>query len=172
MSKTMLPRNIDPIKFAQEQQALEGKLPLDKMARLVPMCHPGVQLGEAEVWIQGNRDIQGLPYLKGTVKATIPLTCQRCLERVDYSISTEFQLSPVHSEDQADSLPSSYEALILNENNEVSLCDLVEDELLLALPIVPKHKESECKKHMAKKDEMKIAKKKNHPFEKLRELTE
>jgi uncharacterized protein len=59
-------------------------------------------------------------------------------------LATEFSFSPVKNDDAAENLPSYYDAIDLDENGEVNLLALVEDELILAIPLIPMHKPEDC----------------------------
>ncbi len=139
-----LPLTIDPIKFAEERLFIKGSLSLCDMSRLVDVCKREKLSADASVQMEGGIDRQGLPYLRGIVEADIPLTCQRCLKTMSYRAFSEFTLSPVFNEKQAEKLPFCYEALIVKAGFEIVLSDLVEDELLLVLPLIPKHDETVC----------------------------
>lgn len=79
-----------------------------------------------------------LATIHGTIKATLALTCQTCLNEVLWPIDATINLGVVSSLEQADRLGSEYEPLLL-ESEKISLLELVEDEILLALPDFPKH---------------------------------
>ncbi|MDE2235219.1 MAG: DUF177 domain-containing protein [Gammaproteobacteria bacterium] len=77
--------------------------------------------------------------VQGAVEATLMLSCQRCFAEVELPVKSEFTLAWVRSETQAAELPESYEPL-LSASGRVKIADLVEDELLLALPLAVLHK--------------------------------
>jgi uncharacterized protein len=72
------------------------------------------------------------------VAAKVRLVCQRCLEKMDWPLEVKFSLALVHDDDEAAALPAEYEPLLWPDGSG-SLAALVEDELLLALPAVPRH---------------------------------
>jgi uncharacterized protein len=135
---------IDPLEFAEEQHYLKGLLDLNKMLRLKTVCCENQPLGQAKIWVKGDVDQEGIACLSGEVVATLPLVCQRCLEIMNYVVRTEFALSPVHNDKEAQQLPSYYEPLYLSEKNTVVLSDMIEDELILSLPLVAKHDQKDC----------------------------
>ena len=79
-----------------------------------------------------------LSTIQGEIKANLIVECQSCLKQFVLPISRNFKLGLVNSLEQADRLASDCEPLIL-ENQKISLNELVEDELLLALPDFPRH---------------------------------
>ena len=119
------------------RQAMEaaGRLHLDTLPRLRAA-------GEAEVQLRVSDDGSGRVIVQGRVKAQLTLTCQRCLGPVTRALTTEFKLVWVHSDAQAAALPEPYEPL-LSASGRVKVNELLEDELLLALPIVAVHATAE-----------------------------
>lgn len=138
----LLPKSIDPIRVARQGAHLAGKLPLNTCARLQSICDQGEL--QADVEIELNMDMEArVPFLSGVIEATVNMTCQRCNQPMQYDLKVPFLLSPVVSEKAAKNLPHDYDPLIVTDES-VLISDLVEDELLLALPMVPKHEEGEC----------------------------
>ena len=78
------------------------------------------------------------PCLDGEVSLIIYLTCQRCLEELPVSLDLNFSLAFVKNESQAEELSKHLE-IYLFEGEELSLIDLISDEILLSIPMVPKH---------------------------------
>lgn len=85
-----------------------------------------------------GRNEAGHRLIEGRVDTTVDLTCQRCLEPVAVEVHAEVMLGVVNHEQDIGKLPESTEPLVLDEN-PVWLADLIEDEILLALPVVPRH---------------------------------
>ena len=94
--------------------------------------------GEAEVEFVLDRDAAGRLYMKGSARATVAMTCQRCLESVELPLLAEFNLGLVQGEQEAERLPEEYEPLRAGRD-PVDVAPVFEDELLLALPVVPRH---------------------------------
>lgn len=72
------------------------------------------------------------------------MQCQRCMDEVEIAIDSTFTLGVVDSEAFAEKLPEKYEPLLIEEDEKLFLQDLIEDELILALPIVAMHPDQEC----------------------------
>jgi uncharacterized protein len=87
--------------------------------------------------------------LKIKALTTIPLTCQRCLDDSLQNIEVNSQFILLNTQDEVDDFPleNDDEDALLNAY-EFNLFDLIEDELLLALPLVPKHADQNCQKHL------------------------
>lgn len=87
---------------------------------------PGAS-GEAEVW------------LHLAVEAVLPMTCQRCLASLDAALQVDQSFRFVADEATAAAQDDASEEDVLVLAPEFDLPALVEDELLMALPIVPRH---------------------------------
>ena len=103
------------------------------------------------------------------MEAELELRCERCLEPVKQHIESDFRFGLIASEDEADLLPREFEPLLVSES-EQSLLELVEDELLLSLPIVARHDE-ECSEILQKhKDDDEVQHDTYRPFAALKDL--
>lgn len=89
-----------------------------------------------------DTDSDNRPYIGGHVQGQLVLECQRCLEDVSEQIDIDFRLVLVKHEDQAKGLPED-EVLVV-DTDSVSLYGIIEDEVMLSLPIVIMHPEQEC----------------------------
>ncbi|MFU8838258.1 MAG: YceD family protein [Thiohalomonadaceae bacterium] len=141
MFSERLPVHIDPLRMVEARRVLQGVLPLAEMDRLQSSTVRAD--GEVHVELEFGTDLEGIRYMRGQLRAEVSLECQRCLQAMAFPIDSCFALALVRNETQAESLPSHYEPLVL-DGEPLFLRDVIEDELLLALPIVPKHPEGVC----------------------------
>jgi uncharacterized protein len=137
----ILPQYIQPLKMAEKNTILSGKLPLSAFPRLADMLTH--QTNEVKIELRLGRDDEYIAYLIGTLEVSLPLICQRCWKTVDYDLALPISLSPVLSEAAGKKLPDRYEPLVLQEDY-LLLAEMIEEELLLGLPMVPKHAQSDC----------------------------
>jgi uncharacterized protein len=79
------------------------------------------------------------------------LRCQRCLEALVYRVDSEMSLALVSGMDGARQLPERYDPLLVSDRL-IRPRDLIEDELLLALPQIPMHDPEACKAMSAELD--------------------
>lgn len=131
-----LPEYINPWKLARNGAQLEGALTLETLPRLVDAVHS--HGARAEISWHFSLDEEGRPRLTGTTRAEVQLLCQRCLEPVTSTLDAALNLVVVHPGQTPPELDSPWEALEVADAT-ISLAELVEDELLLALPLVPRH---------------------------------
>ncbi|MFP5344922.1 MAG: YceD family protein [Gammaproteobacteria bacterium] len=136
-----LPLVVDVVRYVETGRRLTGELPLSGMTRLLPLLHNA----SGAVWLdlQFGKDDLTVANVRGEIRAQLRLQCQRCLQPFDYPVQVKCALGAVTSEAEADKLPGDYEPLLVTSQN-MPLAAIVEDELLLALPVAPMHKEGEC----------------------------
>jgi len=92
--------------------------------------------GEARYALEFGRDSLGIAYLALRVEAALPLVCQRTLETFAYRVALDQRLGLIASESEEAALPEGYEPLLIPDG-QLDLADVIEDELILALPVVP-----------------------------------
>ena len=78
-------------------------------------------------------------WLHLNVVVSLPLTCQRCLGPVDVGLQIAREFRFVASEEVAEQQDDDCEEDLLVQSREFDLAGLIEDEVLLALPLVPRH---------------------------------
>jgi uncharacterized protein len=98
----------------------------------------------ADFEVAFRRDEGGRGVVLGRVRATLPLQCQRCLGVVEHGVDAAMHLMLLQGPDLNADLPEPYEALPVIDG-WVAPADLIEDELLLALPQIPMHSVGACR---------------------------
>jgi uncharacterized protein len=142
MSKENLPEKINPFRLAEAGASLRVTLQLKDMQRLrTSLANDD---GEVEVEIQFGIDQQGTRFLRGHINTQLILQCQRCMDTFVYGIIDDFLLGVVKTEEAAKELPEMYEPIFAEDGMLVTQ-DIIEDELIVGLPIVPMHKLKDCK---------------------------
>lgn len=132
--------SIDPIALATKGRVIEGKIPLAELHRILPMVRSNA--GEVDFRLNFNIDEAGIPRVQGKVQATLILQCQRCMEDMEFPVSSKVRLGIVPSREAAEHLPDNYEPLVCDD--ETTIVSVIEDELILSLPIVAMHTVEEC----------------------------
>ena len=136
-----LPEYIDPWHFGEVGKELSGYVEISKLPRLSEILVD--KEGKAEFVFRFRRGGKQRIHITGYVCACLSLECQRCLEPVCIQIATEIDAVVVEGIEEAKRLPDEIEPLMADERL-IRLYDVVEDELLLALPFVAMHPEGEC----------------------------
>lgn len=137
----LLPLKVDPFRSAENQITLQGTLSIENMQRLCTSLTD--VMGQVAVNLVFGKDEQGIRYIKGHLDTQLHLQCQRCLEPFKYEIMGDFLAGIVHTEQEAEALPERYDPLIILDNMLI-LSDMIEDELIISLPIVPMHALKDC----------------------------
>jgi uncharacterized protein len=161
-----LPEVVDFLKQVDKNSCFEGSWPLARFDRLRQV----ISSDEGDVSISVRFGIRsGIRCLDGSVSAQLELECQRCLQPLTKQIQSEFHLGLVTSDEEAAGLPTEFEPFEVVAG-EQSLIDVLEDELLLSLPIVAMH-DQDCINDMHMKDEHETASGDTYkPFAGLRDL--
>lgn len=121
-------------------RVFEGVLPLAAMSRLkgsLAVSGAGETEGDARVVVGFGRDALQVPYVELEIEAELPLECQRSLQQFLLPVRMVQRLGLVASEADEAALPPGYEALVVPADGALRPADLVEDELILAVPVVP-----------------------------------
>lgn len=135
-----LPEIVEAGRLAERRAQLHGVIELERLPRLAGQL---VAPSTAEVSVEFESGSQGMPCLIGQVSAELPVECQRCLDTLVICARPSFRFAVVDDSSQADPVPEGYEPL-LAAGLRVRLWKLIEDELLLALPLSPRHGHGEC----------------------------
>ncbi|HKN79561.1 MAG TPA: YceD family protein [Lysobacter sp.] len=130
-----LPEQLDAWRMVAARRTFEGALPLSTMPRLRDSLVDTE--GDARVEIDFDTDALRVPYIELRITAKLPLECQRSLQRFAYPVRIVQRLGLIRDEADEEALPEGYEALLVGENGLLRPAELVEDELILAVPVVP-----------------------------------
>jgi uncharacterized protein len=137
-----LPATIDPIQLAERAAHLTGTLPLAGMARLKEACIGGEDGVEIDLRFDRSTDAQ-VYEAHGVIQAALRVTCQRCLEPMMLTLTVRPQWLYVRAGEGRET-PIDEAAELMEADRPVALSELVEDELLLAMPMIPMHRLEEC----------------------------
>ncbi|MFC6631750.1 YceD family protein [Microbulbifer taiwanensis] len=139
-STAALPKSVDARKLVQREQHLVGILPQESLERL---CAAVESIdGNVRADLEFGRDLQRHQVVSGKLNCSVQLQCQRCLQPVAEEVRAEFRWGIVWSEEQGNALPRDLDPVI-QDGDELNLYQVLEDEILLNLPMVAYHEE-EC----------------------------
>lgn len=136
------PTSIDSLRFARTGECLSGELPVASLVRLsggLPSPDGAVRYRLCGTMREGR------PCLELKVEATVQMICQRCLEPFAVNVVSESVMPVARDEAQLELWERDdplLDALVADPHQHVPA--LVEDEMLLSLPVVPRHPEGEC----------------------------
>jgi uncharacterized protein len=125
--------------LADAGRKVELAIPVERLERIADSLasRDGLVTGSVELSREAGRIIADV-----TLDARLSLRCQRCLGPMPMTIDSSSHMALVESEAAAAALPPELETALAPEG-WMRLADLVEEELLLALPAAPRH-EGQC----------------------------
>ena len=137
------PNLIDPEVFAAEQQQLQGSFLLKELDERV-WSHEYFADTQTRIafTLQGGRDRWQRLFLDLTVKADVPLLCQRCIKPVPFELDESSRIVLFADEtrlDEAMLTDDELEGMLIEK--ELDVRSLVEDQILMALPFSPRHED-------------------------------
>ncbi|MCC6209220.1 MAG: DUF177 domain-containing protein [Gammaproteobacteria bacterium] len=136
-----LPETVHWDRLTEGGEILRGAMALRGMARLAGCLLDDE--GDVDVELELGVDAQKVRYLRGHLRTTLNLVCQRCLQPLPYPLDIDICLGLLVSEDQMERLPEVYDPYVL-DHRKAELRTIVEDELMLALPLIPTHDAAHC----------------------------
>ena len=129
-----VPETLDAWRMVAARRQFEGCVPLSAMDRLAGSLADTE--GECRYALEFGRDALQVPYVELSIEAGLTLVCQRSLERFVFPVKTVQRLGLIRDEADEAALPEGYEALLVPADGRLHPLDLVEDELILAMPVV------------------------------------
>lgn len=134
------PLVVDVLELARERGTVEGDLPLAAMPRLAAsLLRPE---GELHYVIRGEVDPRGRPGAEMRLRAPLILECQRCNAELLFSLERRAQFRFVANEDELNALPiEDDEVDVIVGSHQTDVAAWIEDEVILSLPLVPRHDE-------------------------------
>lgn len=142
MQKVKLPLAVDAVRTAQKRLDYSGIYTVEQVARLAA----SVVSVDSDVQTSLSFDIDNLrlAVINGQSDVTVTLECQRCGKTFEHQVHATYCFSPVRNDEQAEALPEAYEPIEVDEFGEVDLLAMIEDEIILSLPVVPVHESEHC----------------------------
>ena len=131
---TGLPEVLDAARAVTARRQFQGTLPLSALPRLASsLAH---DRGDVRYTLEFGRDELGVAFVAVRAESSLPLTCQRTLEVFSWPLSLRARLGIIAREQDEAGLPPGYEPLLC-QSGELHPAEVIEDELILALPTVP-----------------------------------
>jgi uncharacterized protein len=146
--------------LADGRAQIDFSIPLKEFPRVLPLL--AAADGEARGRVNFSREDR-IAVAEVAVVADVMLLCQRCLAPLKWPVNSSGRAALVATAAEAERVPETLETVLAPEHR-ISTRDLVEEELLLALPLVPRHEDDSCAGDRAGADET------HRPFAQLSEL--
>ena len=117
------------------RRRFDGQVDLAKLTRLQGLVADTE--GQCTYALEfAHDDILRVSYVELSIDTALPLICQRSLQRFLLPVSIKQRLGLIKDEEEESALPEEYEAMLVPEDGSLRPLDLVEDELVLAVPVV------------------------------------
>ncbi len=160
---------IDSLDFARNGQKISGEVLIAQLPRLLDVLEN--PRGVLSYKVQGVEDKHGIPALDVSITGSCQLRCQRCLNGLDYTIKLDTRLL-LRNQASLDALNDNvaggeeeeFDSILADAHLDV--LDLLEEEILLSLPIAPKHELGACQAT----DSENVREEEQHPFAVLAKL--
>lgn len=153
------------------RRSFEGALSIATLSRLCEVLADTD--GDVQFELDFGRDSLGISYVDVRARASLTVVCQRTLEPFVLPVTVDTRLGLIKLERDEAGLPPDCEPLLVAEDGRLNPADVIEDELLLALPLVPVNPDSslpdEVTGHEPEEDSTGEGRSEN-PFAVLREL--
>mgnify|MGYP006168445689 CR=1 FL=1 len=167
MNSGQLPSFLEPRKLADQEAEIKGQTTVARLPRLAEFRDSQDEI--VEVALRFGRDEERRQQVKGTVKTHLQLTCQRCLEPVQTAVVANVALVMVYDEEQIKALPDHLDPWLVTDE-KIILSELLEEELLLALPLVAMHEQCPTVLHTSAEPAAAAESKRDNPFAVLAQL--
>lgn len=145
----------DAFELSRLRRRLDGQLAVARLPRLgAELADPASHIDYA---VHGGPDAQGHPGALLRLQGSLRLKCERCGEALDFALEREVRFRFVRSEVEADALPLEEEGEeeVVVGSQSMSLADWVEEEVLLSLPVAPKHED--CIAHAVARENLEVS---------------
>lgn len=177
MSQAFHPRRLDLTAFARAGATVSGGEPLSGWPRLIDETR-GEGADRPLQWTargEWRQPAGAAPqvWLHLQAEVALPLVCQRCMGAVDWPVRVDRSFRFVEGEDAAAAEDEDAEEDVLALSPVFDLAQLVEDEIVMELPLVPRHEVCPVPVRMAAADpdfDTALATKEPHPFAALAAL--
>ncbi|MBI3222228.1 MAG: DUF177 domain-containing protein [Nitrosomonadales bacterium] len=133
---------IDSLDFARNGRRISGEVPITELSRLQDVLDN--PQGVLSYTVHGGLDKRGDCFLDVEVAGRCQLRCQRCLQGLDYPVQlhARLMLRDQTSLDALDDEEDEFDSILAEA--QLDVLSLLEEEILLSLPIAPKHELGAC----------------------------
>ena len=139
-----LPEYVDARKAFLENEEVSGFVASEKLVNMRDILVS--ENASVKAILKFLKDKTGRRIITGELTATIEVACQRCLEPLELIIEDDISLIVVDDDESAQRLEKNYEGWVCT-THKLCLAELIEEQLILALPLVSVHSDSSCSQH-------------------------
>jgi len=131
-----LPDQLKLFNFAKKEICLSGLYQISDFSKLSEIANNKKENIKVDLsfYLKNNKT----PCVDGIIELDIVLACQRCLDDLSIALKINFSLAFVRHNQESEELDSHYEIYVIEEE-DLATHDLISDEILLSIPMVPMH---------------------------------
>lgn len=139
--QTLVPSYVDTRKVFLQQENISGSIGLERLPRFRDCLIDD----EASIQLQLSFSItaSSQQVITGTLQASVHVSCQRCLEPLAIELADDIRLALVKTEAAVEGLDAGWDSWICPDH-KLELAELVEEQLMLCLPIASMHESGDC----------------------------
>lgn len=138
----ILPQRIRAENAVRRRQRIEGRLGLEQLERLRELA--AGETGQLAARLDASADADGSWHVRGTLEGRLELVCERCAATYDWSFDIDVDWRLVESEAEEQRLLAECEPVLI-EDDWLPVRQLIEDEVLLAVPVMPVCERNTCR---------------------------
>jgi len=145
MSSDPYPEHLDALRLFARDGSITATLPFARLHRFAEQLLDSD--GSVAVNLHFGHDEEQRPLLSGSLRTEVKISCQRCMEPLELELECDVALLALASDDEVQALHSTdtaLDAVIMHADTGFDVLAVIEDELLLSLPVVAVHEESDC----------------------------
>jgi len=142
-----------------------GQIDVEKLSRLCELL--ASDHGEITLNFEFKNSDFDVPMVSGDIQTSLQVECQRCLQAMETELGFEFKLL-VDADD--DIVRESSLDTVYSEDGNIDIFEVVEDEIILALPLVSMHSNDACNEHWQAADNSQQPAVRENPFSVLKDL--
>lgn len=148
-----------------QNSGFEGSIRLSQLSRLSTLVIPDNAI--INVSFEFTKNLYQHPSIKGHINTCLQQECQRCLEPMSQIMNFDFDLLIDASDEDVKAFQTD---TVYSDDGYLSVLEVVEDELILALPLISMHEASDCHQHWQADEIPQSEEAKNNPFAALAAL--
>lgn len=141
MTDSPVPAYVDTRKIFLQRGAISGTIALQRLVRFSELL--ANNSGSVYVELEFFNDDSGRHRISGRLHAEVAVVCQRCMEPLDIVLDDDIELAVLKDESKVASLAAEFDPWICSDT-KLEITSLVEEQLILCLPIVSLHDSANC----------------------------
>ncbi|MFK5985401.1 MAG: YceD family protein [Pseudomonadota bacterium] len=148
-----LPQHIDYIRYTDAKNRLQGDFPLSTCMRLAELISPemgllikqksAIEEHHIHIELEFGVDEVANRFVMGSVTCKLLLTCQRCMQPIEHIVAIDLALAFIKKRSDEQDIAGLYDSFYIESSDPVNLFALIEDEIILSLPLIAKHEPGE-----------------------------